>query len=318
NISRVKALAFDLDGTLLMPDKTLGAKTRKVLGACMERGIKLILSTGRGVESVEPYRKTIGAAGPQIYYNGAEVLDMPSGRVIFTRLLDSAPVRFCLELAREKGLYLQAYFPAGALSNENLPGGAFSGGAFSRGPVSRGPVSGGQASGGQASGGAFSPDRELLLTEKLGPESEYYLKNSGLQALAGDMEAALSVPGLPGLIKCMFITKEEHQEYLKNSVRERFGDSVTIVRSSPIYLEVLAKGVSKGLGLARALEYMGVDPKDTIAFGDEENDLPMFAAAGYSAAPANAVKEALEAAAFRIGSNAGEGVAAFLEERVLG
>ncbi|MDR3355924.1 MAG: Cof-type HAD-IIB family hydrolase [Spirochaetaceae bacterium] len=282
--TNIKALASDMDGTLLMPDKTLGDRTLKALGACMEKGIKVILSTGRGVESVEPYRRTIGTSGPQIYYNGAEVLDMPGGTTIHAELLGAAPVLFCLELARKKGLYLQVYFPAGA-----LPAGTFG-----------------------------ASDKEILLTEKLGPESEYYLKNSGLQARAGDLEAALSTPGLPGIIKCMFITKEEYHEELKNSIRERFGDSVTLVRSSPIYLEILAKGVSKGAGLARALKYLDIDPKDTIVFGDEENDLSMFAAAGYSAAPANAAKAALEKATFRIGSNAGEGVAAFLEERVLG
>jgi Cof subfamily protein (haloacid dehalogenase superfamily) len=284
-ITHIKALASDLDGTLLLPNKTLGERTLKALNACMERGIKVILATGRGVESVEPYRKTIGATGPQVYYNGAEVVDMPVGTIIHAQLLAAAPVLFCLELARKQNLYLQAYFPA-----KTLPAGAF---------------------------GVPASDKEILLTEKLGPESDYYLKNSGLQAIAGDIEGALSVPGLPGLIKCMFITEEEYQEGLKDSIRERFGDSVTIVRSSPIYLEILAKGVSKGVGLVRALEYLNIDPKDTIVFGDEENDLPMFAEAGYSAAPANATAAALEAADFHIGSNADESVAAFLEDAVL-
>jgi Cof subfamily protein (haloacid dehalogenase superfamily) len=284
-LTHIRAIACDLDGTLLMPDKTLGGRTLKTLGACMERGIKVILATGRGVESVEPYRKTIGAPGPQVYYNGAEVFDMPAGKIIHAQLLAAAPVLFCLELARKNDLYLQVYFPA-----NSLPAGTF---------------------------GVPASNKEILLTEKPGPESDYYLKNSGLQALTGDLEGALSVPGLVGLIKCMFITKEECQEGLKNSIRERFGDSVTIVRSSPTYLEILAKGVSKGVGLTRALEYLSIDPKDTIVFGDEENDLPMFAAAGYSAAPANAAAVALEAAGFHIGSNAGEGVAAFLEEAVL-
>jgi Cof subfamily protein (haloacid dehalogenase superfamily) len=287
-ITHIKALASDMDGTLLMPDKTLSERTLRALGACMERGIHVILATGRGVESVEPYRKTIGSSGPHIYYNGAKVVDMPAGNVIHARLLDSAPVLFCLELARKKGLYLQVYFPAGA-----FPAGAFSGET------------------------AGAPDGEILLTEKLRPESEYYLKNSGLQAREGDLETALSVPGLPGLIKCMFITKEEYHEEIKNSVRERFGDSLTIVRSSPIYLEFLAKGTSKGTGLIHALEYLRVDPKEALVFGDEENDLPMFRAAGYSAAPANAINAALETASFRIASNADEGVANFLEERVL-
>ncbi|MDR1505908.1 MAG: HAD family hydrolase [Treponema sp.] len=291
-LSNIKALAFDMDGTLLRADKTLSGRTLAALGDCMAGGIKVILSTGRGVQSAEPYRKAIGTEGPQVYYNGAEVMNMPSGKIIHVHLLDPAPVKFCLKLAREKGLYLQVYFPSGAvpagmLSPENVP----------------------------AAAGACAG--EILLTEKLGPESEYYLKNSGLQAIAGNVEETLSLPGLPGIIKSMFITEEKEQEPLRDAISGRFGDSVTIVRSSPIYLEVLAKGVSKGDGLVHALAYMDIDPKNAIAFGDEENDLSMFAAAGYSAAPANAVKEALEAASFRIPSNVEDGVAAFLEEKIL-
>jgi Cof subfamily protein (haloacid dehalogenase superfamily) len=285
-ISSVKALAFDMDGTLLLPDKTIGGRTLAALRACMDRGIQVILSTGRGVEAVEPYRRELGAAGPHVYYNGAEVAAMEPFSLIHASLLESAPVLFCLELARKRGLYFQVYFPSKTLVPEIFDGPA--------------------------------PDltREILLTEKPGAEAEYYRKNSGLAALKGDIEAALSASGR-GVIKCMFITKEEFQDGLRAAIQERFGDGVTIVRSSPIYLEVIAKGVSKGAGLMHALDWLGIAPQRAAAFGDEENDLPMFAAAGFSAAPANAAAPVLEAADFHIPSNADEGVACFLEEHVL-
>ena len=286
-VSGVKALAFDMDGTLLLPDKTIGRRTLTAIRACMDRGIRVILSTGRGVEAVEPYRRELGAGGPHVYYNGAEVISVEPFSLIHASLLASAPALFCLELARKRGLYFQVYFPSGTLTPEIFGG----------------------------SGPGLT--REILLMEKPGEEAEYYRVNSGVSALKGDLEAALSASGLPGVIKCMFITKEEFQDGLRSAIQERFGDGVTIVRSSPIYLEVIAKGVSKGAGLIRALDWLGIAPERSAAFGDEENDLPMFAAAGFSAAPANAAAPVLEAADFRIPSNAAEGVACFLEERVL-
>jgi len=51
-----------------------------------------------------------------------------------------------------------------------------------------------------------------------------------------------------------------------------------------------------------------------IAFGDEENDLPMFNVAGFSAAPSSAKEIVRQAADFVFGSNAEEGLAAFLED----
>jgi Cof subfamily protein (haloacid dehalogenase superfamily) len=285
-LSNIKALVFDMDGTLLRPDKTLSARTRAALNACMSKGIRIILATGRGVEAAEPYRKAIGQEGPHVYYNGAEVLDMPSRRVIHTQLLGSVPALYCLELAKKGNHYLQAYFPS-----HTLPA--------------------------QFAGEPADQEKEILLTWKYSAEADYYHKNSGLKPRLGDLEAALSVHSLPGIIKCMFITPEENHEALRNAITERFGGDVTVTRSSPIYLEILAKDVSKGGGLVHALKHESIACENAIAFGDEENDLPMFTAAGMSAAPANAVPAVLDAASFHIPSNADDGVACFLEERLL-
>jgi hydroxymethylpyrimidine pyrophosphatase-like HAD family hydrolase len=75
--------------------------------------------------------------------------------------------------------------------------------------------------------------------------------------------------------------------------------------------------VSKGEGLRIALDRRGLKPAEAIAFGDEENDLPLFAAAGFSVAPANAKEPVRRAADLLVPSNAEDGVAAFLEETFL-
>jgi len=73
-------------------------------------------------------------------------------------------------------------------------------------------------------------------------------------------------------------------------------------------------GVSKGTGLKTVMECRGLKPEEVIAFGDEENDIPMFSVAGFSAAPSNARENVRQAADFVFGSNAEEGLAAFLDD----
>jgi Cof subfamily protein (haloacid dehalogenase superfamily) len=274
----IKALAFDLDGTLLQPGGTLSERNLRSLQSCMEKGIQIILSTGRSLDSGEKFRRQIGAKGPHVYYNGAEVADMSAGKMIHTRFIDPQPVLFCVELARQMGIYYQAYFPAGII---NEPDGESSG--------------------------------EVLMADKLTEESAFYEKSTGVPVVAGDLEAYLAKT--PAIIKGMFITAEETLEKIRPILEERFGNSVYLARSCPIYLETLAAGVSKGTGLLYALEYLNLKPEYTIAFGDEENDLPMFEAAGFSAAPANAKEAVLKAAVFQIPSHAEDGVAVFLEEQ---
>jgi hydroxymethylpyrimidine pyrophosphatase-like HAD family hydrolase len=116
----------------------------------------------------------------------------------------------------------------------------------------------------------------------------------------------------------MFLAEPEIQDdVVRPFLKERFGDSVYVARTQRTYLEVLNAKASKGAGLKIALEHRGLRPEDVIAFGDEENDLPMFKVASFSVAPSSA-KEAVKAAAsLVVGPCEEDGVAAFLEETFL-
>ena len=61
-------------------------------------------------------------------------------------------------------------------------------------------------------------------------------------------------------------------------------------------LDIVPPGTGKGEGAARALEILGVDPANAVAFGDAPNDIPMFRLAGRAVAMANADPDALAAA----------------------
>jgi len=61
--------------------------------------------------------------------------------------------------------------------------------------------------------------------------------------------------------------------------------------SCPQYLEYVREGVDKGLGLRTLTEALNADIKDTIAIGDERNDISMIKDAGLGCAMANAHPE---------------------------
>src|SRR5699024_6391211 len=70
-------------------------------------------------------------------------------------------------------------------------------------------------------------------------------------------------------------------------IREKFIDRTDQFMSTPFYYEVMPKGISKGKSLLEIAKYYGFDIKDTIAFGDEENDLSMIEMAGVGVVMAN-------------------------------
>lgn len=89
---------------------------------------------------------------------------------------------------------------------------------------------------------------------------------------------------------------------------------VDMARSSDHYLEIFPKGVTKGEALAAVCEKLNIRLEDTIAFGDQELDIPMLKKAGVGIAMGNAIEEVKEAADLVTGSNNEAGIAYALEQ----
>jgi len=266
----IKALAIDLDGTVLTPGAVLSERTITAVNRCMKRGLRIIITTGRAIESAEPFRLSLGAVGPMVYYNGAVVAEMPEGRILKATLLDKKKVEVCVDISREMGIYCQTYL----FNEKEIP----------------------------------------LLAEIDGPEREMYYNHTGILAELGDLKKAMGQSEAPGCVKIMFLAEPEIFAALRLRLDERLGDSIYIAQSHRTFLEVMDAKVSKGQGLSFAMERLSLKREETIAFGDEENDIPMFASAGFSVAPSNAKDTVKAKADLIIGSNADDGVAIFLED----
>jgi hydroxymethylpyrimidine pyrophosphatase-like HAD family hydrolase len=146
---------------------------------------------------------------------------------------------------------------------------------------------------------------------------EMYQKHTGITGIVKDLKSVTSLPGLQGCIKGMFIADPSLHDEIRRRMNSRFEDRINIIRSFPTFLELLKTGVSKGEGLKTAMKHRGLAPEQVISFGDEENDLSMFDVTGFSAAPESAKENVLNAADMVFGSNAEEGLAAFLEKTFL-
>jgi len=274
----VKALALDLDGTILAPGSVLSERVKTAVNKCMRRGLKIIINTGRSIEGAEPYRSSLGAEGPTIYCNGAVVADMPSGVILSSILLDKKTAELCVDLSRETGIYFQIYFP---------------------GPASSGCTS--------VRGMSLVGDSDL-------PGRSAYYRQTGLLPEIRDLKEALRSCGQEGCVKAMFIAEPEEMALIRPKLEDKFGKSVYITQTQWNYLELMNVKASKGLGLKFVMERLSLKREEVIAFGDDENDLPMSEAAGLFVAPSNGKDTVKDKAGLVVGSSADDGVAVFLEE----
>lgn len=240
---KIKAIAIDLDGTTLLPNTTLGERTRICMQKLISLGMQIIISTGRAIEASERFRSAMGAEGPMVFFNGAEVADVPSGKVLYTNLISLDVVDFGTDIARDLGVHYQVYMPPGISPDT------------------------GKEDPGQK--------REALLIEEYGPDAEMYYKHTGVVPVVKDLKSVAALP-IKGCIKGMYIADPSLHDEIRKRMKERFGDSISVMQSFPTFLEVINTGVSKGEGLKIAMQHSALKPEEVIAFGDEENDVPMF------------------------------------------
>ncbi|WP_462411492.1 Cof-type HAD-IIB family hydrolase [Neobacillus sp. Marseille-QA0830] len=94
-------------------------------------------------------------------------------------------------------------------------------------------------------------------------------------------------------------------------------DEISITSSTPFNLELTHLNGSKGHGLINMAQHFGIPKEDTIAIGDERNDISMLKAAGLSFAMGNAEEEVKKHSDKVTLTNDENGVAYVIENYVL-
>lgn len=122
-------------------------------------------------------------------------------------------------------------------------------------------------------------------------------------------------PWSQGLYKLMIRRPNVFRLELQQEVASALGDTVCeITTSGPPFVEISAVGSNKGSGIEKTASLLGFSAADTIAFGDNHNDIPMFQWAGHAVAMGNAV-DAVQAESHAVTlPNTEHGVAQYLEQ----
>lgn len=93
------------------------------------------------------------------------------------------------------------------------------------------------------------------------------------------------------IVKILYMNTD--LDYLRKIEKEvaPYTENCDVSYSSNRYLEFNAKGANKGEGLAFLASHLGMNLSETIAIGDNHNDLPMLEVAGLSVGVQNMVPE---------------------------
>lgn len=132
---------------------------------------------------------------------------------------------------------------------------------------------------------------DSLISPDNGEEMQYYNRVIKRPVVVTD-DIVSALPEVP----CKVIAIELHDldklERFRNAVMEKYSDTVTTVYSNPNYLEIFMKEAGKGSAVVRLAKHLDIPVENTIAAGDEQNDISMIEAAGIGVAMKNAVDAA--------------------------
>ena len=93
-------------------------------------------------------------------------------------------------------------------------------------------------------------------------------------------------------------------------------EELKVLRSGTNWVDFMPQGVDKGSAIASIQQVMGISKEETMVFGDNTNDVGMFAEAKYSYAVENASAEVKEQAANIAESAEKQGVIRLLQRLV--
>jgi len=255
----MKCIASDMDGTLLNEDQKISEENRKALEAVRDMGGQVIIATGRSFKEARLVLDEINFNCPIISMNGAAVYDQ-KGELITSQPISFEELDSAITFLEEAGLYFELYTNHGVFSK--------------------------------------NPERAIdsLVDIVLSANPEHDREDVRRRALARieygflfetqDYHALIKEEDMQ-VFKILVFSLYKDQLSQAAQGLARF-DGLTITSSGKGNIEINHRGISKGNALEKLLSQYGIPLEETIAIGDNLNDVSMFEKAGLSIAMGNA------------------------------
>lgn len=104
-----KLIAIDIDGTLLNSKSVLTDRTIDVLKKASEKGIYIVLTSGRMTSVIKEFCQKIGADKFLIAENGASIVDLQTNELIYKSYIPKNVVLDIVNVCEENDIYYMIY-----------------------------------------------------------------------------------------------------------------------------------------------------------------------------------------------------------------
>ncbi len=288
--SKLKIIAFDLDGTLLNASSRITQRTSDALVRAIEAGYIPVAATGRGFSTLPDDIFDVPGIEYVICANGAAVVelakipkdengkisadsDVPEEAIFYRNTMNEEDLAPIMDLICEEGLMREVFFGLKAYADKACLDDL------------------------EAHGVDNERRRNYIKRTRIPVDDTVRL----IKDHYGELEN----------INLDFKDLEKKQWYAEQ-LKSR--SDLTIVNSQHFNIEIGSPTASKADALQKLAEKMGLSLESIIAFGDSNNDIAMIKEAAISVVMANGTEGALAEADLVAPANTEDGVAVIIEE----
>jgi Cof subfamily protein (haloacid dehalogenase superfamily) len=273
----IRAIFFDIDGTLLNRQSRMLSSTREAIAAAHEKGIIIAVATGRGPIYLIDEMKEYGL-DYAVTYNGQYILSQ-TGEVLSAKPFDKTTIRELAMFGDEKNREMMFCGSKQLMGSTLLKAGNSN---FVR---------------------LISP----LFPKKLAGGLKSSFQNFVRRYRKPHYEK-LSILREP-VYQVVLISPEKETEKFRGKFPE-----CTFTRSNPYSLDVIPKGGSKLKGIEQLAQMLDISLDEIMAFGDSWNDMDMLKGVGIGVAMGNGVSDVKAVADYVTSSNDKDGIAKAFKE----
>lgn len=272
----VKAVFFDIDGTLVNDRKSVLKSTKEAIKIVKDQGVLVGVATGRGPFFVKDLMNDLDLDFA-VTYNGQYIFNKE--RVLFASPIDKRSLRQVIAYAKKNRKEIAMGMRQDVVGSRIM--------SFGLSPLSQ-LVS------------RFVPK---FLTRTV----SHSFNRMVSKALPQKEDDLLDLINQPIYQVLMLMTPEE-----SNQAASEF-EYLKFTRSNPFAADIINQGNSKLEGIRRVGKEYGFDLNQVMAFGDSDNDLEMLAGVGMSVAMGNGSSSVKEVAKHITTSNQEDGIHKALE-----
>ncbi|WP_156289573.1 HAD family hydrolase [Oceanobacillus salinisoli] len=282
----MKLIAIDLDGTLLSDKGTISMKNREMIRLVQDQGHVVSIASGRSLHDTIEILKDAEIQCPIIAGNGAIVYQ--KGEILQNLYLPAEIIKEMMDMLEEMGLYFELYTNQGVYIEEK--------------------------------------GRDILTKEarRIHEKNDDFPREKAKHMidLQFQQKGFVSVKEYRTLdyapleIYKVFVLSFDHEKLSKLSNLLQHRKDISLTTSGKEKLEIGNPGTSKGNALQFLANHLTIPLENTVAIGDNVNDLSMFHAAGTSIAMENAEETVKKQAAYVTKRYDEDGVAYGLERYI--